>query len=217
MSNFLECKSANRGECFQPCRREYTVRDKESGHELNVSNGYVMSPKDLCTIEILDQIVETGASYLKIEGRGRSPEYIQTTVACYRRALNAILAGEYSDELKNEIMKELEKVYNRGFSTGFLFGRPAHEAWSKARNSQATEKKEYVGKVQNYYRKTDIAEIKVLSGEVAVGDVLQFQGPTTGVERMTVQAFESHPDNEITIKTDFIVRKSDEVYKIVSS
>lgn len=215
MSNFLECKSANRGECFQPCRREYTVRDKESGHELDVSNGFVMSPKDLCTIEILDKVVDTGADYLKIEGRGRSPEYIQTTVACYRKAVNAIEEGEYTDELKDGLMKELETVYNRGFSTGFMFGRPAHEAWSRVRNSQATEKKEYLGKVQNYYRKTNIAELKVLNGELNVGDVLQFQGPTTGVERITVEEFEQHPDQEVTIKTDFIARKSDEVYKIV--
>ncbi len=217
MSNFLECKSANRGECFQPCRREYTVRDKESGHELDVSNGYVMSPKDLCTIEILDEIVETGADYLKIEGRGRSPEYIQTTVACYRKAVNAIDTGEYTDELKDELLEELKKVYNRGFSTGFMFGRPAHEAWSRVRNSQATEKKEYLGKVQNYYRKTNIAELKVLNGELNVGDVLQFQGPTTGVERMIVGSFESHPDQEVTVETSFIVRKSDEVYKIIES
>ncbi len=215
MSNFLECKSANRGECFQPCRREYTVRDKESGYELDVSNGFVMSPKDLCTIEILDKVVETGVDYLKIEGRGRSPEYIQTTVSCYRKAVNAIEVGEYTDELKAELLEQLKTVYNRGFSTGFLFGRPAHEAWSRVRNSQATEKKEYVGKVQNYYRKTNIAELKVLNGELKVGDVLQFQGPTTGVERVTVESFEQHPDQEVTIKTDFIVRKSDEVYRIL--
>jgi len=217
MSNFLECKSANRGECFQPCRREYTVHDKESGHELDVSNGYVMSPKDLCTIEILDEVVETGADYLKIEGRGRSPEYIKTTVACYRRGVDAVLAGKYTEELKDELLEELKKVYNRGFSTGFMFGRPAQEAWSRVRNSQATEKKEYLGKVQNYYRKTNIAEIKVLNGELQVGDVLQFQGPSTGVERITVESFESHPDNEVTIKTDFVVRTSDEVYKIINN
>ncbi len=217
MSNFLECKSANRGECFQPCRREYTVRDKESGHELDVSNGFVMSPKDLCTIEILDKIVDTGVDYLKIEGRGRSAEYIQTTVACYRKAVNAIDAGEYTDEMKDELLEKLKKVYNRGFSTGFMFGRPAQEAWSRARDSQATEKKEYLGKVQNYYRKTNIAELKVLNGELKVGDVLQFQGPTTGVERITVESFESHPNQEATIETDFVVRKSDEVYKIVNS
>ncbi|MDF1497267.1 MAG: U32 family peptidase, partial [Patescibacteria group bacterium] len=217
MSNFLECKSANRGECFQPCRREYTVRDKESGHELDVSNGYVMSPKDLCTIEILDEIVETGADYLKIEGRGRSPEYIKTTVACYRRGVDAVLAGKYTEELKDELLEELKKVYNRGFSTGFMFGRPAHEAWSRVRNSQATEKKEYLGKVQNYYRKTNIAELKVLNGELQVGDVLQFQGPTTGVERITVESFESHPNQEATIETSFIVRKSDEVYRITNN
>ncbi|MBD3281755.1 U32 family peptidase [Candidatus Uhrbacteria bacterium] len=216
MSNFLECKSANRGECFQPCRREYTVRDKESGHELDVSNGFVMSPKDLCTIEILDKLVDTGVDYLKIEGRGRSPEYIQTTVTCYRRAVNAIENDEYTDELKDELLEQLKTVYNRGFSTGFMFGRPGHEAWSRVRNSQATEKKEYVGKVQNYYRKTNIAELKVLNGEVQVGDVLQFQGPTTGVERVAVENFEQHPDQEVTIKTEFVVRKSDEVYKIIS-
>ena len=217
MSNFLECKSANRGECIQPCRREYTIRDKESGYELDVSNGFVMSPKDLCTIEILDKIVETGVDYLKIEGRGRSPEYIQTTVGCYRKAVNAIESGEYTDDLKDELFGELKTVYNRGFSTGFLFGRPMQEAWSRARNSQATEKKEYLGKVQNYYRKTNIAELKVLNGEVAAGDVLQFQGPTTGVERIIVESFEQHPDQEVTIKTDFLVRKSDEVYRIIAN
>ena len=217
MSNFLECKSANRGECFQPCRREYTVRDKESGHELNVSNGYVMSPKDLCTIEILDKVVETGVDYLKIEGRGRSPEYIKTTVGVYRKALDAILANNYTDDLKDALLIELKKVFNRGFSTGFLFGLPALDAWSRTRDTQATEKKEYLGKVSNYFKKSKIAEILVYTGEVKVGDMLQFQGSTTGVKRIEVEQIESHPEKLITIPCDFVVRDSDEIYKIVSA
>ncbi|MFZ6014752.1 MAG: peptidase U32 family protein [Patescibacteria group bacterium] len=215
MSNFLECKSANRGECFQPCRREYTVHDKETGQELNVSNGFVMSPKDLCTIEILDKIAATGVDYLKIEGRGRSPEYIKTTVACYRQAVDNIIADNYSDELKDEMMKELKTVYNRGFSTGFLFGRPAQDAWARTSNSQAAEKKEYLGKVQNYYKKTKVVEILIQSGDLEVGDIIQFQGPTTGVERIKVESFERHADQIVTVKTDFAARKSDEVYRIV--
>ncbi|MBU2566383.1 U32 family peptidase [Patescibacteria group bacterium] len=217
MSNFLECKSANRGECFQPCRREYTVRDKESGHELDVSNGYVMSPKDLCTIDVLDEVMATGVDYLKIEGRGRSPEYIQTTVSAYRKAINAIESGEYTDELKEQLFNELKTVFNRGFSTGFLYGRPAHDTWSKIRDSQATEKKQYVGKVSNYFKKSGIVEVVVYTGEVKVGDMLQFQGPTTGVERMIVAEIESHPDKQITLPCSFIARDSDEVYKIVKT
>lgn len=216
MSNFLECKSANRGACFQPCRREYTIRDKELGHELDVSNGYVMSPKDLCTLEILEDVIETGVDYLKIEGRGRSPEYIQTVVKAYRKAVDAIDAGTYTDALKEELMEEVKKVYNRGFSTGFLFGRPAQDAWSRKGYSQATEKKEFVGKVNNYYRKSGIAEL-IVTKEISPGDLLQFQGPTTGVERMTVQEFKVHPGKEVTFKTNFVVRESDEVYRVLKN
>lgn len=216
MSNFLECKSANRGACFQPCRREYTIRDKELGHELDVSNGYVMSPKDLCTIEILEDVIKTGVDYLKIEGRGRSPEYIQTVVGAYRKAVDAIEAGMYTDVLKDELMKDVKKVYNRGFSTGFLFGRPAQDAWARKGNSQATEKKELIGKVNNYYRKTSIAEL-IVTKEIVNGDMLQFQGPTTGVERMTVHEFEVHPGKEVTFKTDFVTRDSDEVYRVLKN
>ncbi len=217
LSNFLECKSANRGECFQPCRREYTIHDKESGHELDVSNGFVMSPKDLCTIEILDKIIDTGVDYLKIEGRGRSPEYIKIVTGAYRQALDAIAKNKYTDELKTELLAELRKVYNRGFSTGFLFGRPAEEGWSRTRDSQATEKKVLVGGVVNYFKKTKIADIKVLSGKINLGDTLQIQGKTTGVARVVVKEIKEHENNQVTFPCDFVVRGKDEVYKIVDS
>lgn len=216
MSQFLECRSANRGECFQPCRREYRVIDKEGGHELDISNGFVMSPKDLRTLNILEELVDTGSDILKIEGRGRSPEYIKTVTKSYRRALDAIKENNYTDEFKRELLKEVDKVYNRGFATGFLFGRPAAEGWADCRDSRAAEKKEYLGKITNYFKKNQVAEIVLSTGELAVGDKIQIQGNKTGLERMAVTELKCHADNLFTFPCGAFCRRNDEVYKIVS-
>jgi len=225
LSQFHHCRSANRGDCLQPCRHEYRIVNEYTDDELLISGGYILSPKDLCSISMVDQLVAAGIDALKIEGRVRSVEYIATTTKCYRRALDAVAAGEYTDELKAELLHELDGVFHRGFSTGFLLGRPGDEAWSPEKNSQARLVKVYAGKVLNYYHKPKVAYVDLLATDVRLGDTLQFQGPTTGMQRVVVTQlrdeetgeFTDHiaSGREFTTPTPFVVRPSDEVYKIV--
>jgi len=216
LSEFLNCKSANRGECTQPCRREYTIKDNEEyGNELLVGGGYVMSPKDLCTIRILDKIAKTKIDYLKIEGRSRSPEYIATVTQTYRTALDALKNKKYTPELCDELILDLQKVYNRGFSEGFLFGRPASEGWVRGRDNQATERKEFVGKISHYYPKAGVAELFCQAGKLKTGEEIYIQGPTTGSLRLKIEKLEKHENNLATFPCAEYVRLNDEVYKIV--
>ena len=141
--------SANRGACKQNCRRKYTVIDQESGFEIELDNEYMMSPKDLCTIDFLDQLVETGVKVLKIEGRGRAPEYVATTTKCYREAIDAVADGTYNKEKVADWMKRLETVYNRGFWSGYYLGQKLGE-WTDSSGSKATQKKVYIGKGQHF-------------------------------------------------------------------
>lgn len=172
--------SANRGACLQPCRRAYKVEDYDNETELMVDNQYIMSPKDLCTIEFLDKIVDAGVSVFKIEGRGRSAEYVKTVTQCYREAADAVLDGTYSDEKKAEWMKRLGKVYNRGFWDGYYLGQKVGE-WTEKYGSLATRKKKYIGKVNNYFSKLSVAEIKIEASELNLKDEIIISGPTTGV------------------------------------
>jgi putative protease len=181
MSQFLNGRSANRGDCLQPCRREYRIRDVETGDELDISNGFVMSPKDICTLPILDQLCDAGIDVLKIEGRNRSPEYIKTVVQAYRTALDAIADGSYGKELVEQLMDDVKRVYNRGFSTGFFLGRPGAESWTDQYGSKATQRKQYVGRILNYYPKAHVAYVQIESEPLAVGDTIQIHGPTTGI------------------------------------
>lgn len=215
ISQFLQCKSANRGNCFQPCRREYLIKDTEEGHELIIGKGYVMSPKDLCTLQILDKLVKTGADILKIEGRSRSPEYIYTVTRAYRTALDAIADKKYNQSLAKKLITEIRKVYNRDFSTGFLFGAPASEGWANRSQSKATEKKKYVGKITNYFKKTGIAEVTLPAGKLKKGDEIYIQGNKTGSIRLKISELKKHPDEFFTFPSKEVLRRNDEVYKIV--
>lgn len=216
LSEFLNCKSANRGECTQPCRREYVIKDTEEyGNELRIGGGYVLSPKDLCTIRILDQIAKTGVNYLKIEGRSRSPEYIATVTRVYRTALDALHNKTYTPKLCDKLLQDLQKVYNRGFSTGFLFGQPASEGWVRGRDNQATERKEFVGKITHYFPKVGVAELLCQAGKLKVGDEIYVQGPTTGSLRLKIAKLEKHEKDVVTFPCQDYLRLSDEVYKIV--
>jgi U32 family peptidase len=214
--------SANRGACYQLCRRPYKVTDLDGGVELVVDNEYIMSPKDLCTIGFLDKILKTGVSILKIEGRGRSPEYVKTVVSCYREAVDAVQDGSYTPEKVEGWLKRLETVYNRGFWDGYYQGQEMGE-WTNQHGSAATQHKEYVGKVSNYFSKLKVAEIKMESGNLVPGDPILIIGPTTGVEELNVP--EIRVDMEVTkkakkgdacsIPVDSLVRRGDKVYKIV--
>ena len=172
--------SANRGSCYQLCRRGYEVTDLETGMQLEIDNKYIMSPKDLCTIEFMDKIIAAGVTVFKIEGRARSSEYVQTVTRCYRQAADAVLAGTYTPELAAKLKEKLATVFNRGFWDGYYQGARLGE-WSEVYGNRATRTKTYLGKVTNWYEKLGVAEITLETGSFRVGSHLLFTGATTGV------------------------------------
>ena len=177
--------SANRGSCYQICRRSYDVKDRETGAELNVDNKYIMSPKDLCTIEFMDKIIDAGVTVFKIEGRARSAEYVSHTVSAYRRAADAVLAGNYTPEFAASLKEELAQVFNRGFWDGYYQGARLGE-WTTGYGSSAKKVRSNCGKITNWFSKLGVAEVLVESGELAVGDQVLIIGPTSGVNEFTV-------------------------------
>ena len=178
--------SANRGACYQICRRGYEVTDLETGYKLNIDNKYIMSPKDLCTIEFMDKIIESGVKVFKIEGRARSAEYVKRCAQCYRQAADAVCEGRYTPELASGLKESLSEVFNRGFWDGYYQGAYLGQ-WSEVYGSQAKLKKVYVGKVTNWFDKIGVAEILVESAPLNVGDRAMGIGQTTGVEEFTVE------------------------------
>ncbi len=217
--------SANRGACKQNCRKKYTVIDQESGFEIELDNEYMMSPKDLCTIGFLDQVVDAGVKVLKIEGRGRAPEYVATVVKCYREAIDAVADGTFDQEKVKGWMERLETVYNRGFWSGYYLGQELGE-WSENPGSNATQKKVYIGKGRHFYPKSNVAEFLIEAYDLSVGDKVLIQGPTTGSQEMVVErilidekgeAQKASKSDVITFKTEFRVRPSDKLYKIVEA
>ena len=224
-SQFLYGKSANRGDCIQPCRRQYQVKDIETGKELILENKFVMSPKDLCALPILDRLVNAGIDCFKIEGRNRAPEYVKTVTEAYREALDAIEKKKFNKKLADELMEKLETVYNRKFSTGFFLGTPTNDSWTDIYGSNAKKTKVFVGIVQNYYRKNSAAAILLQAGSIKKGDVLMIQGPTTGVFEQKIEKIMKNSEeinsakkgDLVGIKTKKLVRKNDKVYVIRKS
>ncbi len=224
MSLHSHNSSANRGACKQNCRKKYTVIDQETGFEMELDNEYIMSPKDLCTIDFLDQIADAGISVLKIEGRGRAPEYVANVIKCYRDAIDSVANGTYDKEKVIEWMLELEKVYNRGFWNGYYLGQKLGE-WSKETGSHATQKKVYVGKGMHYFPKSNIAEFKIEAYDISLGDTILVTGPTTGVQEMKLEEMyvndvkgdTATKGDSVTIPLTFRVRASDKLYKIVAT
>ena len=217
--------SANRGACRQLCRRKYTVRDKETGAELDVDGRYVLSPKDLCTIDFLDRMLAAGVRVLKIEGRARGAEYVKRVVECYDEALRAIEAGSYTPRLAAELKERLRTVFNRGFWEGYYAGRPVAEH-SPAYGSSATRRKVYVGKVTNFYKKLSVAEVLVEAAPLAVGEELFFLGATTGMAEQRLEELhgpDGTPAQEVSqgrlcaIRTPGPVRRGDRLYKFVDT
>lgn len=178
--------SANRGECFQICRRGYEVTDLETGHKLNIDNKYIMSPKDLCTIDFMDKIVDAGVKVFKIEGRARSAEYVKRAASCYRRAADAVCDGTYTQELAATLKKELSEVFNRGFWDGYYQGAYLGQ-WSEVYGTQATRRKVYCGKVTNWFDHIGVVEITVESGALVKGMDVMAIGATTGVVEFKVE------------------------------
>ncbi|XOD68389.1 MAG: peptidase U32 family protein [Flavobacteriales bacterium AspAUS03] len=216
--------SANRGACKQNCRKKYTVIDQESGFEIELDNEYMMSAKDLCTIGFLDQIVSANVKVLKIEGRGRAPEYVAVTTACYRQAINAIADGTFDQEKVAVWTERLKTVYNRGFWDGYYLGQKLGE-WSSISGSRATQKKIYLGKGRHYYPQAEIGEFLIEAYEVKMGDKVLITGPSTGVKKAEVtylmvgnQFTETAFKGQVcTIPLDFKVRPSDKLYKLVKA
>ena len=171
--------SANRGACNQICRRSYTVRDRETGEELDIENQYIMSPKDLKTIHFLNKMIDAGVTVFKIEGRARGPEYVYETVKCYSEAIDAILAGDFTEERIAAWEERLKKVFNRGFWNGYYLGERLGE-WSAKYGSSATRVKRYVAKAIRYFSKIGVGEFFMEAGELKVGDEIVITGPTTG-------------------------------------
>ena len=178
--------SANRGACYQICRRGYEVTDLETGNKLNIDNKYIMSPKDVCTIDFMDRIIESGVKVFKIEGRARSAEYVKRCASCYRRAADAVCDGTYSPELAASLKEELSEVFNRGFWDGYYQGAYLGQ-WSDVYGSQATLKKVYCGKVTNWFDRIGVVEIAVESAPLHIGDRAMAIGATTGVVEFSVE------------------------------
>lgn len=213
--------SANRGTCQQTCRKAYVVTEKETGYELEIDNEYIMSPKDLATIDFLDRIADAGVSVLKIEGRARSPEYVYTTVSVYREALEALAAGNYTRELIDAWKIRLSSVFNRGFWDGYYLGRKMGE-WSNRYGSHATKRKVYIGKGTNYFGKQKVAEFLIESDGIRLGEEVLVIGPTTGVIQMKVS--EIRMDDKpvefagkgeiVSLPVPAKVRRSDKLYRL---
>jgi putative protease len=214
--------SANRGDCFQVCRRGYTVTDKEREVELDIDNEFIMSPKDLKTIHFLNKVLDAGVSILKIEGRARSAEYVKTVVSCYDEAIAAYVEGSYTTEKIVEWDKRLAKVFNRGFWDGYYLGQRLGE-WSEKYGSKATHKKVYVGKGTNYFDRIGVVEVAIETGSLEVGDQVVIIGPTTGVIETTIKELRVNEENcqsagkgeYCSFPVDQVVRRSDKVYKLV--
>jgi putative protease len=217
-------KSANRGECYQTCRKSYLAMNKETGYELEIDNEYIMSPKDLCTIGFLDKLVNSGVRVLKIEGRARSAEYVREVSSCYNEALMAIEDGTFSKEKTDAWRARLSTVFNRGFWDGYYLGQTIGE-WNTNYGSSATKRKIYIGKITNYFTKLNVAEIKLENGDLYKGDTILITGPTTGVIEYLVDeirvdlkvADKALKGDLCSIKTPDYLRRSDKVYKWVDS
>ncbi|MCF8332136.1 MAG: U32 family peptidase [Bacteroidales bacterium] len=222
MSLDLLNSSANRGACLQPCRRAYRVMDNRDEVEMEVDNEYIMSPKDLKTINFLDKILKAGVTVLKIEGRGRSPEYVRTVVSVYKQAIKAYFENDFSEKNIEEWNRQLKTVYNRDFWDGYYLGKRLGE-WTKKPGSQATKKKVFVGSITNYYSKIGVAEIRMQTHELNINDDILIIGPTTGVIEEQIREVRVDMKNVNTIvkcETGSIpvrsmVRRSDKVYKLI--
>jgi putative protease len=215
-------KSANRGECTQLCRRGYTVTEKDDEYLLDIDNEYIMSPKDLSTIRFIDKILDSGVQVLKIEGRGRSPEYVKVVTSCYREAIDEWKKGEFTEEKAIRLEERLDMVYNRGFWEGYYLGKKTGE-WSEHYGSSATKRKVYVGKGTNYFPKAGAAEFRIETGSLEIGDEILIIGPTTGVleDRVKEIRVEDQQVNKAekgihcSIPVKQVVRRSDKLYKWV--
>ena len=218
-------RSANRGECIQICRRSYILTDAETGNEIEVDNKYLMSPKDLKTIRFIDRLMHAGVRVFKIEGRARGPEYVYTVVKCYKEAIEAVVTKQFSEERKDEWDQRLATVFNRGFWDGYYQGQRLGE-WNKSYGSNATERKQLVGRVTKYFSRIGVAEVSVDATTFQVGDRLFISGPTTGALWVDVAEIHDNDGNPTKIAQQHQlaaipvpekVRPNDKLFKIIKA
>lgn len=217
-------RSANRGQCVQICRRSYTATDNETGHQLEIDNKYLMSPKDLKTVRFIDKMIDAGVRVFKIEGRARGPEYVYTVVSCYREAIQAVLESTFTEEKKDKWDERLATVFNRGFWDGYYQGQTMGE-WNKNYGSLATEKKVLVGKVTKYFSKIGVAEIAVEAAPFKKGDKLLITGTTTGAMYLDAKEIryeldaveEAEQGWRVSIPVPDKVRPNDKFFKLVKN
>lgn len=215
--------SANRGACLQTCRKSYIVTEKETGYELEIDNEYIMSPKDLSTIGFVDKILNAGVKVFKIEGRARPAEYVYKTVKAYSEAVESVINETYTKEKIKTWEAELASVFNRGFWDGYYLGRKLGE-WSKDYGSKATKVKSYIGKGTNYFKKINVAEFTLETGDLQIGDEILITGPTTGVIQTTITEMRKDLKNTksakkgdiISVPIKDIVRRADKLYKLTN-
>ncbi len=218
LSQYVHGKSGNRGACYQNCRREYEIVDDTGENRFRLGSNYILSAQDLCTLPFLEKILASGAESLKIEGRNRSPEYVKVIVECYRKAIDAWMQNELTAELKDELVTRARTVFNRKFSSGFYFGKPM-DAYTESGGSCATEKKKFVGQVENYYSKIGVMSLIVQDSSFSTGDRLMIQGPSTGVLFTEVSEIRQNnkpvPEAErgvVSVPFPQKVRKNDRVF-----
>lgn len=229
LSQFRSGTSANRGACSQPCRRTYTITEAREGGQFEVGDDFILSPGDLCTLPFLGKLLAAGVDSLKIEGRQRSAEYVSIVTRAYRRILDLWSSSprpaDFDERLASatqEEMGSLEKVFNRGLSSGFYLGKPIGE-WNRGGGTQATHRKQFVGEVVNYYKKPAVAAIRLDGAGIKMGDEIMIHGPTTGVETAVIASIEAdfrpvaraEKGETVGIVFPKLVRPGDQVYRLV--
>lgn len=231
MSESTTGKSANRGQCTQPCRRPYQITAADNEVSYRMGEDYLLSPQDLCTLPFIEQLLESGVHSLKIEGRGRSPDYVATVTSAYRKAVDFYFANRRRADfaatfqsLKDGLMRELDSVFHRGLSSGFFMGKPLDQ-WTGVPNNQASARKVRVGEVVKYYRKAGAAELRIRETGFAPGDEILIQGTSTGVVRIKVESIQiehqqvpaARKGESVAVSCPHQVRPGDQVYRLVQS
>ena len=212
-------KSGNRGECYQVCRHEFDVKivSKNTGTEFHLGSDYILSARDLMTINFVDQLI--WADSWKIEGRNKNPDYAYFTVKAYREARDRILNGEWNTKGWKDLLDMLERVYHREWDSGFYFG----EGLFGLNKSIAKEKKVYVGEIIKFYPRISVAEVRVVDNPIKIGDTIHIIGKKTGLVRQKVKSMQvDRKDIQIAergmtvgLKTEERVREGDKVYLII--
>ncbi|MDZ8117766.1 peptidase U32 family protein [Pontiella agarivorans] len=213
-------QSANRGSCFQNCRRAYRLVDVDTGDELEVQNRYIMSPKDLCTLPHLDKLAEAGVTVFKLEGRARTAQYVSTVTKAYRRGLDAVEDGTFEPEHFQPLEAGLAEVFNRGFWDGGYYCGEKMGEWAASGHSQATHKRVEQGLVTNYFAKIGIAEFRLWQHELKPGCEILIEGPTTGAVQFNLNelrvdgkpADRAVKNDMVTFRVPEKVRRNDKVF-----